>query len=81
MLVTLAETIVTMSQDFEILSEVPLVPAEGTVKPVRLTCKELSTTEVAQHTKLDLAVPPVISWREDGDYFAISTFENGLVCT
>lgn len=33
--------------------------------------------EVVQHTKVDLSKSPVITWREDGDYFAISTWENG----
>ena len=28
-IITLAESILTMSQDFEILAEVPLIPAEG----------------------------------------------------
>lgn len=51
-----------MTQDWEVISEVSLVPDNED-----------------NAVKLDMAVLPRITWRGDGNYFAVSTNENGKI--
>eukprot|EP01125_Pyxidicula_operculata_P018495 TRINITY_DN6566_c0_g1_i2.p1 TRINITY_DN6566_c0_g1~~TRINITY_DN6566_c0_g1_i2.p1 ORF type:complete len:1271 (+),score=281.73 TRINITY_DN6566_c0_g1_i2:37-3849(+) len=68
--VTGADTLFVMTQDFDLLSETPLSPEVEATK---------SESEVAAKTriKIDSSVASQISWRGDGEYFAVSSNENG----
>lgn len=75
-------TFLLMTLDFDVLLEENLIPENelSTREKSHVSLYGTAPSPLPSEQEVDVTVPPKISWRGDGNYFAISTFEGGNAC-
>jgi len=80
---TAADTILLMTQDWDVISENPTIPESEKKRPAAPPKPAPQTSSPAVPAPVIPAIPlknttPTITWRGDGAYFAVSTVENEI---
>lgn len=79
---TKASTLLLMTIDFEAIIETSLVPEDELSKRTESHVSVYNTAPVPLPSEghIDVSSNPSISWRGDGNFFAVSTLEGGKHC-
>lgn len=79
---TEASTLLLMTLDFDAIIETPLIPEDELAKRTASHVSAYNTAPIPKPSlgTVDVKVHPKISWRGDGNYFAVSTVEDGVSC-